>query len=97
MRAGLLAHAPDRRVELAFLEFMQPSLPEVAAALAADGVSHAVVVPLFLATGAHLRRDLPAMVATIRQDHPGLALDVQVPLGESPAMRQAIIDWLAQF
>jgi len=97
MRDGLLRQAPGRRIELAFLEFMQPSLPALAAAMAADGVTRAVVVPLFLATGAHLRRDLPAMIETLAEEHPGLALEVQVPLGESPAMRQAIIDWLAQF
>jgi sirohydrochlorin cobaltochelatase len=96
MRAGLLAQAPGRRVELAFLEFMQPTLPQVAARLHDEGVRQALVVPLFLAAGGHLRRDLPAMVEAIGRDHPGLSLEVHVPLGESPEMRQAIVGWLSR-
>ncbi|MBC7780670.1 MAG: CbiX/SirB N-terminal domain-containing protein [Proteobacteria bacterium] len=95
IRTALQAQQPTRRIELAFLEFMQPSLDEVAAALHADGVERALVVPLFLATGGHLRRDLPAMVEAIGVRFPGLEFRIEAPLGESPAMRRAIVDWLA--
>ncbi len=95
IRSALLARDPGRRVELAYLELMAPSLAEVAAQLHADGLRHARVVPLFLATGGHLRRDLPTMVETITGTLPGFTLDVQPPLGESPEMREAIVGWLA--
>jgi sirohydrochlorin cobaltochelatase len=95
MRAALRARQPARRVELAYLELMAPSLPEVAARLHADGERHARVVPLFLATGGHLRRDLPKTIEAIRSDLPGFTLDVLPPLGESPQMREAIVDWLS--
>jgi len=96
IRAGVCASAAGRRVELAYLEFMQPTLRQVAASLHAEGVRHALVVPLFLATGGHLRRDLPALVEAIMREHPGLELEVQAPLGESAEMRQAITDWLTR-
>lgn len=95
MRTALLARDPSRRVELAYLELMAPSLVQVAARLHGEGVRHAVVVPLFLATGGHLRRDLPNTVETITAQLPGFTLDVRPPLGESPQMREAIVGWLA--
>ena len=95
MRAALRARDPGRRIELAYLELMSPSLAQVAAGLHADGIRHAVVVPLFLATGGHLRRDLPKTVETITAELPGFTLDVRPPLGESPEMREAIVGWLA--
>jgi sirohydrochlorin cobaltochelatase len=94
IRAALLAAAPQRRVELAYLEFMQPTLEQAATRLYTEGVREARVVPLFLATGGHLRNDLPKIVARIDAQHPGLKLDVRAPMGESPEMRQAIVDWL---
>jgi len=56
-------------VELAFLEIMSPSLEEAAARLAEKGVETVTIVPLFLAQGAHLKRDLPTMVEKIRKRH----------------------------
>ncbi|MBY0438655.1 MAG: CbiX/SirB N-terminal domain-containing protein [Burkholderiales bacterium] len=96
IRSALHAHDPGRRVELAYLELMSPSLVEVATRLHADGIRHACIVPLFLATGGHLRRDLPAMVETLRGTLPDFTLDVRPPLGESPEMRDAIVGWLAR-
>ena len=53
-------------VALAFLEMMQPDLTEAARQLAHSGATSAMVVPVFLGTGGHLRQDLPALVP----DHP---------------------------
>ena len=50
---------PGERIVLAFLELMQPSLPDCAAALYADGVRSLRVVPVFLGSGGHLTVDLP--------------------------------------
>jgi sirohydrochlorin cobaltochelatase len=61
--------AAGTRAELAFLEIMSPSLEEAAARLVGEGFETVVVVPLFLAQGAHLKRDLPAMVEKIREHH----------------------------
>jgi sirohydrochlorin cobaltochelatase len=95
IRGTLQASNPGRRVELAYLELMSPSLVEAATRMHADGVRHACIVPLFLATGGHLRRDLPKMVETLADTLPDFTLDVRPPLGESPEMRAAIVAWLA--
>ena len=81
-------------VELAFLEFMSPSLDEAAARLAGKGTETVVIVPLFLAQGAHLKRELPAMVAKIRKRHAKTAFRVTAALGDSPEILAAIAEWV---
>jgi sirohydrochlorin cobaltochelatase len=89
--ATFRARHPGRRAALCFLERMTPGLPETIDALAADGVRAIRVVPLFLAPGAHTRRDLPAMLAQARERWPGLAIRAGATLAEDPALRDAIV------
>jgi sirohydrochlorin cobaltochelatase len=81
-------------VELAFLEFMSPSLDEAAARLADKGIKSVFIVPLFLAQGAHLKRELPAMVAKIRKRHAKTDFRVTPALGEAPEIVAAITEWV---
>ncbi len=81
-------------VELAFLEFMSPSLDEAAAALADKGIETVIIVPLFLAQGGHLKRELPAMVAKIRKRHARVEFRVTSALGDSPEIVAAIAEWV---
>jgi sirohydrochlorin cobaltochelatase len=81
-------------VELAFLEFMSPSLDEAAARLADKGIETVIIAPLFLAQGAHLKRDLPAMVERIRKRHAKTEFRVMPALGEAPQIVAAIAEWI---
>lgn len=81
-------------VELAFLEIMSPSLEEAAARLAEKGAETVTIVPLFLAQGGHLKRDLPVMVEKIRKRHARTEFRVTPALGESPEIVAAITDWV---
>ena len=81
-------------VELAFLEFMSPSLDEAAARLAGRGIETVIIVPLFLAQGAHLKRELPAMVAKIRKRHAKTEFRMTSALGEAPEIVAAITEWV---
>jgi sirohydrochlorin cobaltochelatase len=81
---------PQAIVELAFLELMQPSLPDAIAQLAAQGVGSAVVVPVFISVGSHIREDLPRLVDEALARTPGLDISVAEPLGEAPAMLEAM-------
>ncbi|MGH8729434.1 MAG: sirohydrochlorin chelatase [Burkholderiales bacterium] len=84
---------PDTRVELAFLEIMQPSLPETIRHLAATGVNHIQIIPLFLAQGGHLKHDLPRLVDKLRREHPRLSIAVSPAIGESDAILKRIAEW----
>ena len=95
--ARLQAVEPGLRVELAFLEFMQPALEDAVARIAAEGFERITLVPLFLAQGGHLKHDLPLMLDDIRGRHPGVRIDVTQAIGDSDALTAAIGDWaLAQ-
>lgn len=90
VRAAILDQEPQRRVELAFLEFMSPNLVEAVEALVRDGCDDIVVVPMFLAQGGHVKRDVPAMIATLERTHPALRLRLATPVGEADAVIRAM-------
>ena len=88
---------PATRVELAFLESMDPTLESAVETLVNDGTGDITVVPLFLAQGGHLKKDLPNMVQDIRKRHPSLRIHISKAIGDSEEMTNAIADWaLAQ-
>jgi sirohydrochlorin cobaltochelatase len=86
--------AEGLRVELAYLEIMKPDLSESAKALAANGAEAVTIVPLFLAHGKHLNRELPDMVAGLARAHPGVRFRVTPALGDDPEILAAIAAWV---
>ncbi len=91
--ARLRGQQQGARVELAFLEMMQPSLASAVAGLAAEGIGQITVVPLFLAQGGHLKEDLPRLLDDIRRHHPALRIDLATAIGDSEDLTNAIADW----
>ncbi|NTV12010.1 MAG: cobalamin biosynthesis protein CbiX [Zoogloea sp.] len=86
----LRAQAPQAHVDVAFLEFMTPSLNEAIDAAAVAGIRRVVVVPVFLASGGHLKRDVPVLVEAARLRHPGCGIELAPPIGEDEHVAQAI-------
>jgi len=84
------AAAPDCRVALAFLELMAPTLADAVAGLVAAGARRFDVVPLFLGTGGHLRRDLPPLVDALRAAHPGADIRLHAAIGEDATVVEAM-------
>jgi len=91
--ARLRLKHPGTRVELAFLEMMQPTLASAIGGLAAENIGRVTVVPLFLAQGGHLKEDLPRLLDDIRRHHPSLRIDVTTAIGDSEVLTNAIADW----
>ena len=83
---------PTLTVQLAFLEFMTPSLREAGTTLADAGCTRIDVVPLFLGAGGHVRKDLPALLAELSAVHPGVQWQLQGAIGE----RDSVIDAMAR-
>ena len=69
-------------VRCAFLELTQPDLQTAVAELVALGAMQIAVVPMFLGTGRHAREDLPRLVDELKGSHPGLQLELRMPVGE---------------
>lgn len=90
LRDSVLAQAPAADVRLAFLEFMSPTLAEALDAVALEGATRAEIVPVFLAQGGHVKRDVPLILQAARERHPGLEIVLRDALGESQAVIEAM-------
>jgi sirohydrochlorin cobaltochelatase len=90
--AAVRARSGQIDVRLAFLELMAPDLPTVAEAMVVDGVTRIDILPLFLGTGGHLRRDLPPLVNDIAARHPTVAVSLHPAAGEAPTLIAAMAD-----
>jgi len=77
-------------VELAFLEFIAPSLPESTAQLVARGARKVVVLPMFIAQGGHLKREVPEMLEALRSTYPDVQFSLGAAIGENEIVVQAM-------
>lgn len=91
--AGIRDASPGLRVELAFLEFMTPALADAVATMTAGGCDRITLVPLFLAQGGHLKKDLPVLLSDIRARHPKVDIRVTPAIGDAPELVSAIARW----
>ena len=94
IKQQLQAARPEVQVELAFQEFMTPTLEAAVAQSVARGARRMVLVPLFMAQGGHLKQDLPLLVGKIREQHPQLELQLMPAIGDAPEILRAITDWV---
>ncbi len=68
-------------IECAYLGLARPTVPDAVASCAAAGVTTIAVVPLFLFTATHVRRDLPRILEQVSRRHPGLQFRAAPPFG----------------
>lgn len=89
--AAMLGEGTDApRAEVAFLEFMGPTLDEAVDRLVGERVTRILVVPVFLAQGGHLKRDLPMLVNAARARHPQCRIDLALAVGEDEGVLRAM-------
>lgn len=96
LREQLAAQRPQSFVALAFLELMQPDLQSAVQAAARSGAKSVLIAPLFLAMGAHLKKDLPLLVEAAGRAHPDLSIRVLPPIGESDELLRGIAAWIGK-
>lgn len=95
VRSRLHASRPECRIELAFLELMEPALDVAIERLIGQGALAITVFPLFMAQGGHLKNDLPRILDDIRARHPRVPIALDKPIGEVPQILDAIAAWIA--
>jgi sirohydrochlorin cobaltochelatase len=88
--AAVREQAPELRVELAFLEFIPPDLRACAESLIAERCERILVVPMFIARGGHLKRDVPLLLEELRQRHPQTCFELAAAIGEAEPIVQAM-------
>lgn len=89
-----LAERTGRTVQPAFLELAAPSFADAAAAVVASGATTVEVLPYFLHPGRHDTRDVPALVATARDEHPGVTFVALPSFGAAPGVVDLLVDLL---
>lgn len=90
----IAAARPELRIEVAFLEFMQPSMSDAIDQLASTGHTRLVIAPLFMAQGAHLKRDLTRLLSEAVTRHPDIDIELLPAAGEADPVLDAIGDWV---
>ena len=76
----------------AFLEMGQPDLPSAVADLIGKGARRVIVLPYFLTTGIHLKRDLPRIVEEILVIHKDVRIEIAPPLDGHPGLEAVLLD-----
>ena len=92
--AAVHAQAPELRVELAFLEFMTPTLRDCAQVLLAENYRRLIVLPMFIAQGGHLKHDLPQLISELREQNPQVSFELAGAVGEVKSFVQAMADYV---
>lgn len=93
VRAAVRQRDPALRVELAFLEFMAPTLGDCARTLVQEGYTAIIVVPMFIAQGGHLKNDVPVLIDELRNAYPEVRFVLSLPVGEAEPMVQAMASY----
>lgn len=84
---------PELPLALAFLELMEPSIETAAQELAGLGCQRVHIVPLFLGSSGHVRRDVPPLVEKLRATWGEQVQWLLHPaIGEQPALAQAMAE-----
>jgi sirohydrochlorin cobaltochelatase len=81
---------PQLQVRLAFLEFMAPDLHAAAHELCTAGCPSVDVLPMFLGTGGHLRKDLPPLLERLRAEFPHVRWTLHAAIGEHDTVAVAM-------
>jgi len=76
----------------AFLQYMKPGPDEVLEQCVKDGAEMIVVVPFFLQPGAHVTKDLPALIEKARMQYPDVAIMVTELVGSHPLMTDIVLE-----
>ncbi len=74
------------------MELAEPTISQAIDECVAEGASHIVVHPYFLAPGKHSTRDIPDMVEDAASKHKGITYVVTEPLGVHQKIIEVILE-----
>ena len=74
------------RVQCAFLELAEPSIPDGLRAALHAGAEQVTVVPYFLSAGRHVVTDIPAEIDVVRGEYPDADIMLAPYLGAAPGL-----------
>jgi sirohydrochlorin cobaltochelatase len=93
IRDAIKARDPRALVEPGFLELMRPTFDEGVACLVEQGATSIIVVPIFMAAGSHVKKDLPRLAGDAMDRHEGLLIELAAPVGEADSVLAAMAEY----
>jgi sirohydrochlorin ferrochelatase len=84
------------RVEVAFLDCNEPTIPDGLDMLADGGAEEVIAVPYFLHAGRHVVLDIPQLLGEAQERHPAVRFRLGEYLGRSPELGQVLLDRTAE-
>lgn len=78
-------------VEMSFLELAEPDMPTAIQRCLDQGATTITVVPYLLNVGMHLRRDLPGLIAGVREQFAGTTIKLAPHLGVDELLARLVI------
>ncbi len=80
------------RVSYASLQLSEPGLASVVQELADAGINRILIAPFLIATGQHVKEDIPNELAALREKHPGVEMHLGSPLGADERLAEILLD-----
>jgi len=84
-------------VRLAYMEFIPPTLSDVAEEAVRDDKLELLVLPVFLAAGGHLAEDIPTQVEDVKRRFPQLQIELLPPIGEHPLVKAVFQEIVCEY
>ncbi len=81
----------SERVYLAYLQFAQPGLLDVVAEAVENNIRTIQILPLFMAGGGHVAKDIPVQVETATLAFPLVSFEVLPALGQYPEFHYFLV------
>ena len=89
LASGLRSRYPDLHIEYGFLEYSAPNIHMALDRLVEKGVQNIYAVPGMLFRATHAQNDIPSVLTTYMDKHPGLTIKYGQELGLHDEMIQA--------
>jgi len=89
-----LEKALGERVTPAFMEFNEPGVVKALELLYQQGYKKVTVLPYFLFSGIHMKKDVPEIINSFLRDKKDMSLNMVSPIGYHPLLIEILKDRL---
>lgn len=79
------------KIDCAFLELAEPSIPDGIRQAIKSGANEVVVLPYFLSAGRHVVTDIPGEMATVKKEFPAVSIQMAPYLGAADGVIDLLI------
>lgn len=83
-------------VEFAYLELVEPTIPQGARRCVDQGVNRVLMMPFFLSAGRHVTGDLERFRRELSAEYPCVSFQLCQPLGLHPLLIEAVVGRLRE-